>query len=123
MAPNRTPHRRTVRKREAVSSPRRAWLAVARRISVVCRDLSLREIARRTCCNHETIRRYMRLTNEPGASFLVQLVRVFGVDPAWLLTGKGARPARSSKSTRPPRTTKGSPRRGARPQRSKPRGR
>ena len=54
----------------------------------VCGDLSFSEIARRTCTNRETARRYLT-QGRPSAEFVALLCEDFGVSGTWLLTGKG----------------------------------
>ena len=88
MAPAKA--RRSSRKSRSATS----WSgALADRLCRVAEGVPLREIARCTGYNHETIRRYMLRGNVP-AHFVVAFADAFGVGPVWVLTGKGAMRAR-----------------------------
>ncbi|MBX3459796.1 MAG: helix-turn-helix transcriptional regulator [Planctomycetes bacterium] len=63
--------------------------ALAERLRVVLRDRSQAEVARRTGNTGASVNRWLAGTRMP-ADFLEALVREFGVNPVWLLTGKGA---------------------------------
>lgn len=63
---------------------------LANRLNAVTGGVSLREAAKATGYNHETIRRYCNKGKCP-ADFLVAAAYAFGVSPGWLLTGPGAK--------------------------------
>ncbi|MCL4729100.1 MAG: helix-turn-helix domain containing protein, partial [Planctomycetes bacterium] len=63
--------------------------ALAERLRVILRDRSQAEVARRTGNTGASVNRWLAKTRVP-ADFLQALVREFGVNPVWLLTGKGA---------------------------------
>lgn len=59
------------------------------RLRVVLKDRSQAEVARRTGNTAASVNRWLAGTRMP-ADFCEALVREFGVNPVWLLTGKGA---------------------------------
>jgi hypothetical protein len=61
---------------------------LAQRIALVLKDHSQAEIARRTGTTTPSVSRYLNGTRVP-ADFCGALVREFGVNPQWLLTGQG----------------------------------
>jgi hypothetical protein len=61
---------------------------LAERIALVLKDHSQAEIARRTGTTTPSVSRYLNGTRVP-ADFCGALVREFGVNPQWLLTGQG----------------------------------
>jgi hypothetical protein len=79
---------RRTRRKSRKSTP---WAgALAERLCRTAEGVPLREIARCTGYNHETIRRYMLRGNVP-AHFVVVFADAFDVSPVWVLTGRGRR--------------------------------
>ena len=76
--------------RSAARAPDPWCDAFADRLCRAAEGVPLREIARCTGYNHETIRRYM-LTGQVRGHFVVVFAEAFGLSPGWLLTGRGPR--------------------------------
>lgn len=64
--------------------PRDLW----ERLRWAARGCSVREVARRTRMNPETVRRYMR-GSVPTVWFVIEFCRAYGVSADWLLDGIG----------------------------------
>ncbi len=62
--------------------------ALAERIRVILKGRSQAELARRTASTGASVNRYLAGTRVP-ADFCIAMVEQFGVNPHWLLTGKG----------------------------------
>jgi hypothetical protein len=67
-----------------------AEVALRARLNELAQQHSQAEIARRCRTKRNNVSRYLKDTRVP-TTFCIALVREFGVNPAWLMTGEGAR--------------------------------
>jgi len=59
-----------------------------KRLKLLRRDESIRDISERTLTNRETTRRYMA-SGDPGLCFVIMAVRAYGLSAEWVLFGTG----------------------------------
>jgi transcriptional regulator with XRE-family HTH domain len=84
------PRRRSTRPRRAG-----AWKvdhAMVERMQLACTGLHIPEIAARTNCTPQSVRRYLRGSSRPSLGFLEALSRATPASLDWLLVGRGPGP-------------------------------
>lgn len=68
-------------------------LQIGRRIQAVRGQMGIAEFAEKLGVNRKTVTRWEAGEALPDGASLLALLEKFGADPAWVLTGTGARPA------------------------------
>ncbi len=79
--------------------------ALADRLKKVAAQFGLQEqeLAQRLGISKQAMSNYTQAKNEPKPSLLIQLVKIFGINPSWLLMGEGEmlQPDPAKESVRP----------------------